>query len=502
MKRGSQKNHRRMAAAREESPMNVRTPCSPVQREVLFHHAEKLISGCLDGSAQACVDLGAVQDAVLKATWEFGAMLMQASVTEAMAEAVVWHCPECGAFLGYHDTQRKKLVTPLGVMDLARGRYRCSQCGEDYVPVDIANDLEHTGFSLHAREQVVAQAVKEPYAATSQGVSVHLPVGRESVARIVAEAADWRREEEDGAVSAVLGERDEPGPMPAGQATPLAANWRAKELPTGAVCCLSVDGGKFRTPEREADGKPVFKEGRVATISVVREGEQLPRKQAGGKLYLGRVLSAEQTMELLAAAHHLLPAPIRKLPVVFVADGGPWWEWLKVHFPKAVGVLDIFHAGEHLTKVAGLLFGESSEKTRLWRAHIREWLKIEGRLEELVEELRQAALLAGGDASSEKQAEFRRLLAYLEEHRGHMRYWEYEAQGMPLGSGGIESAIDQVLTTRLKGPGMKWILAHADNMLCLRAAALSDELSGLFQRRKEVCLALRDRFLEPLPRAA
>jgi hypothetical protein len=478
------------------------TPCSTVEREPLYVQARLVIDEALDAAEQAKADLWKAEDATVEATRQFQKMMIQATVNGAMSQQIPWYCPRCGWLLGYHDAQQKKLITRAGEVDYTRGRYRCGRCGEEYVPVDLLNSVEDTGYTLGARMVVSEEVAGEAYAGTSEGVKPEIEVSRQEVARIVAEVGDCRREEEKAAIAATLGDCGVAGPMPEGEGVVLTSAWQERQLPEGSACCIELDGGKFRSCERGEDGKFQFREGRVGLIAVTHEGKELPKEKAGGKLYVARVallFNAQQMVELLYAAYLTLPAAVRALPVVFIADGGPWWEWVAVHFPQSVRILDIRHAGEHLLKVAALLFGEGSDRLHQWRARIYEWLKEPGKLEQLVEELRQAL---PADADPAVLREWENLLAYLEEHREHMRYWEYEAAGLPIGSGAVESAVDLVIEERLRERGRRWRLENADRMMCLRAMVLSGELRWLFERRRAAAVEATRAFLEPLQQAA
>lgn len=479
-----------------------RVGCSSVDRAFLYSQTKLFVDDAVDQAQDAKADLWVAEDATIEATRRFQKMMIQASVQAAMSERIVWHCPECGWILGYHDEQQKKLITRMGEVDYSRGRYRCSRCGKEYVPADLLNDLEETGYTLGARMVVAEEAASDAYAVTSNGVKPEILVSRQEVSRIVVEVGDCCREEQEATIAAKLGDREAPGSRPQGEGAPLTSAWRERQLPGGAACCIEVDGGKFRTCERGESGKYEFREGRVGMIAVTHEGKELPAEKGGGKLYLARVallFDAQKVLELLYVAYLTLPAAVRALPVVFIGDGGPWWEWVTVHFPEAVKILDIRHAGEHITKVAALLFGEGSERVRQWRAQIYEWLKKPGELERMVEELRQAL---PAEADAETLREWKNLLAYLDEHRQHMRYWDYEAAGFPIGSGAVESAVDLVIEERLRERGRRWQLENADRMLCLRAAMLSGELRPLFGRRRAAALEAARPFLEPLQQAA
>ena len=66
------------------------------------------------------------------------------------------------------------------------------------------------------------------------------------------------------------------------------------------------------------------------------------------------------------------------------------------------------------------------------------------------------------------------LIGYQEKNRSRTHYDRYCAEGLVVGSGTVESGIKNVVNMRMKGPGMRWAVDRAENMLNLRAAYLSD----------------------------
>lgn len=480
--------------------MDTRTPCSPPERAPLYAKARVIIDEGLDSCAHARADLSVAHTATVTSVKQFQEMMVQAHTEEVMSEQISWKCPRCGVLLGYHDTQAKQAVSPDGVAEYRRGRYRCGQCGEEYVPADELNDLERTSFTLDAREAMVTKASGETYRDVVDDVGPSLVVSRQTVARTVTEVAGWCEAEQEQALAGAFGDLEKPGPLPSGEGNVLASSWEEKELPADAAICLSADGGKVRTCEKKADGSLEWREARVATVGVTSGGKQIPRKKAGGKLYLGRVMTAMQTIALLAAAYLGLPAELRALPVFFIADGGPWWEWVSAYLPRAVQILDIFHAGEKCVAAAKLCFAEDAEEVRRWDKHIREWLMEKGGVEKVTDALSQAC----PDASIKPAVhhEVQLCIAYLQEHRHRMRYSEFAAMGWSIGSGVVESAVDQVMAERLRLSGMKWRIDHADDMMCVRSAVLSGEMPAVIQRRKDACRERTARYLEPLQQAA
>jgi len=477
-----------------------RTSCSPVDRDSLLAAIGAAVIACLEQCANANADLAVVEDAVETAVQQVVKLLRQAGANEAMSQGIPWQCPQCRRFLGYHDTQVKDVLTRHGLVQLRRGRYRCRMCEQEYVPVDVLNDLQRSGFSLGAREAGVNQAVRMAFASASDAGKPTLPISIKSLERMVSEASGWLKAEQKSARAAFYGDRERVSRERSEKPVGLVSGWLPREIPAGAVLCIAADGGKVRSTSKGADGRLEWFEARAATISLTFQGKELPRKQAGGKVCLAGVFDVDELFETLGVVYECLPEALKGLRQVFTGDGGPWWERAKEHFAGATEILDIYHAGENLASAAAACFGEGSAKTRHWREHVRDWLMEPGRLEQLLGELFRARPSAV--ANPKGHHEVRKKLAYFRQHRERMRYWEYEVAGLPIGSGVIESGVKQTVIARLRQAGMKWTVTSADAVLRLRGAWLSGELPHLFARRRQACSQAASVFYEALQTAA
>ena len=87
----------------------------------------------------------------------------------------------------------------------------------------------------------------------------------------------------------------------------------------------------------------------------------------------------------------------------------------------------------------------------------------QGRLDELLDALRSAA-------SCE---EARRCCEYIERNRDRMRYRDFRAAGLCIGSGVVEAGCKTVVGNRLKRAGMHWTVQGANAILALRCCMLS-----------------------------
>ncbi len=59
-------------------------------------------------------------------------------------------------------------------------------------------------------------------------------------------------------------------------------------------------------------------------------------------------------------------------------------------------------------------------------------------------------------------------LTYFRNNRSRMRYYEFRAQGLPIGSGVVEAACKSLVTQRLKLSGMRWEEEGGQAILTLR----------------------------------
>ncbi|MDA1196170.1 MAG: ISKra4 family transposase, partial [Planctomycetota bacterium] len=73
---------------------------------------------------------------------------------------------------------------------------------------------------------------------------------------------------------------------------------------------------------------------------------------------------------------------------VVIGDGAPWiWKLADELFPGAIGIVDLFHAKEHLSAVAAAIYGAASDLGRQW-ARERHTELDDGRLDELLDAMR------------------------------------------------------------------------------------------------------------------
>jgi hypothetical protein len=152
--------------------------------------------------------------------------------------------------------------------------------------------------------------------------------------------------------------------------------------------------------------------------------------------------------------------------VAAVTDGAEWEQgFIDRHRGDAVRILDFPHAAQRLAPIAQAVWGTAARATA-WVTERTHQLKAHGP----AALLREIEALLAAHPNAEGLAEH---AGYLRKREGQMRYPTYRAQGLPIGSGPVESANKLVVEARLKGAGMHWARGHVDPMLALRSAVCS-----------------------------
>jgi hypothetical protein len=154
--------------------------------------------------------------------------------------------------------------------------------------------------------------------------------------------------------------------------------------------------------------------------------------------------------------------------VVVLGDGAVWiWHLAADHFGERVESVDFYHASEHLWTLAHALYGTGTTAATAWATARLHTLRHAG----------GAALLAElrglRPPSAEARDVLRRERGYFRTNVTRMAYPTFDAQGLPIGSGAVESAAKHLVQQRMKRPGARWSPAGAQALLTLSATLAS-----------------------------
>jgi hypothetical protein len=212
-----------------------------------------------------------------------------------------------------------------------------------------------------------------------------------------------------------------------------------------------------------------------------RVGEQ-PGLQAQDITYSCDIQSAEQFDELFWATACQRNAD-RYEELIFVCDGAVWiWKLIERHFPRAVQIVDWYHASEYLPPVAEAAFGRDTPQYEAWLQQARTQL-WEGQIVDLIHDCQ---LLAAKPAAAQAA---QTAVTYFTNNQHRMDYARFRQQGYFIGSGTVESAGKQIATLRLKRAGARWTENGAVQTAKARAAWLSGDWEQLAAARVALPLA-------------
>ena len=187
------------------------------------------------------------------------------------------------------------------------------------------------------------------------------------------------------------------------------------------------------------------------------------------------VRTKQEVMELVKADAERRDPQHRK-PLVVLLDGalGLWRlatklfeEWRHVTF-----VLDIMHVVGYLWSAANALFGEQSKAGKHW---LQQQLTamLRGRVGYVIGGLRQ--ILTKQRLRQSVRQTLAKVITFLHNHRRWMKYDQYLAMGLPVGTGVVESACGSVVKHRMEGEGKRWSLQGAEAILTLRSLKKSHD---------------------------
>ena len=184
-------------------------------------------------------------------------------------------------------------------------------------------------------------------------------------------------------------------------------------------------------------------------------------------------LQEAATFEELVWATGLQHCVDQAKELIFVCDAAAWiWKIIEHYFPDAVQIVDWYHACQRLYSVADTLAGYTEQERLSWIEHVKTLL-WEGDAFAVIQILRNL-LNNHPDCETLQGA-----LTYYENNQSRMDYAYFREQNFFIGSGPVESACKQIVSSRLKRAGARWTKSGASAVAKARAAWLSHHWDDL-----------------------
>jgi Uncharacterised protein family (UPF0236) len=416
--------------------------------------AEDLADWCVAGRDRT---LAEHEEAVLERVRQVLPLLLRAVVEQATSGLDVrlararTACPGCGRKVEPHgQPRRRQLATQCGTVTLERPWYHCGRCGHGWSVIETTLGVASgTRVSEGLRGWLVRLGAAAPFreAAEVLAALTGLELGAETIRRHAEAAGTALRAAEDAAVAQVERTREPAEALDAapgflvvqtdGAMVRYQDGWH--EVKLGLVA--GWDDGELRAPSYVAAREPAAAFGARLAAEAARRGALAIDRWEGG--LTGRGLAVLRELGLYG-------------------DGAPWiWNLADERFDARIEVVDPYHAYQHLHAAARALFGDAPAAT--------EW--VDQRKAELLTAGIEPVLTAlRAKAPTAEAAEVLRLeRGYFTTNAERMDYPALRLDGLPLGSGAIESAADHLVQRRMKRAGMRWSDAGGDALLALRA---------------------------------
>ncbi len=240
--------------------------------------------------------------------------------------------------------------------------------------------------------------------------------------------------------------------------------------------------------KREGDVYREVKVGAVFQASRGRERSHLVKEvfldEPGPITYVARRTNAETFAPLLYQLAHRCGLEQAE-QVVVLGDGAAWIRRVVAeHFPQAIHIVDLYHAREHVWKVANAVYTRGTQQASIW-AHAVCDLLCEGRISEVVKRIEELPAIQPEPGAARSVPEIE--AEYFRTNSERMCYPTFRAQGMHIGSGIAEAACKTVVSTRAKRSGMRWTPAGLDAVLALRTAVLNQSYEDFWKDRGHRC---------------
>jgi hypothetical protein len=411
-------------------------------------------------AARQTPDFEAWESLVLQAARQGGAGVLGALLThwQQHAPQEVVLCP-CGQRMRSRGRRGKKLLTTLGRVPFARSLYQCEPCSQRRFPDDERLDIVETSYSPGVRRLMARAGSQSQFERAAEDLRCYagLTVEAREIERVAEEVGhqveQWLAAEQKRILQAARA----PAPVPTSDAK-FYISFDGTGVPVRKSELLGRRG-------KQANGSARTREAKLGCaftqIGLDREGH--PQRDPDSTTYVGAIESSTLFGWRLYA--EALRRGLEQAKTVIVLTDGARYNYtiVQTHFPGAVHIVDLFHAYEHLTAIAQILWGPEAQAPKAWRDRLEA-----GDIDRLV---RQTGKHLPTSATSKKS--MLKELRYFEKNAPQMRYSEYREKKFFVGSGVVEAGCRTVIGERLKQSGMRWSVSGANAILALRCCILS-----------------------------
>jgi len=377
----------------------------------------------------------------------------------------------CGGRMESQGVRPKELLTILGPVVYRRSMFRCPSCQATRYPGDEALDVVGTTRSPGLRRMMARAGSQSTFKDGRDDLRIYagLEVSAKDVERVAErigrEMDTWSREERQRMLAA-------DGPEPPKDIPVMYIAYDGTGVP---MTRHELAGVKGKQPDGTAKTREA-KLGCVFTQTATSE-DGSPIRDPDSTSFVGAIETAEEFgWRIYGEARRR--GLLRAHQAVVLGDGAEWVKNLaEMHFPQAGAIIDLYHAREHVSNLCRLLFGPDEKRMKRWRD--RWWADLDAGTVEKITGQARCRLPENPELRKNAATEIR----YLEKNKERMRYAEFRAEGLFVGSGVVEAGCKTVIGQRLKQSGMEWTVRGANAIIALRCVMKSNRLEDYWESR-------------------
>ena len=387
-------------------------------------------------------------------------------------------CPRCGKEARFRRKVARTFTSMSGPHTLWRNFHYCEFCKKGFYPRDEELELPKRGKVSAEVEKLMADfALNDPYGFVEERWAEHYPhipasanqfrqvmkrLGREAM-EADAVLLQLTLQEPAAAECTTLYVSNDGGmvPMRKEAAEAVTASAEAADTSTVEVEIDERRAAKSLGNWKEAKLGMTF---RVENLRSSRESNRGIITRARFAAELGEQKDFKPQMKALLEAE-LAGGAVKA--VVWLGDGlAANWTLAGDICPSATQILDFQHALQHAMDFEKAMLGENHpqlpHKKAEWESRLLT-SNVEATIASLMDRLEDAD-------TPEKLKATNDLVRYYRNNAQRMKYSEYLARGLLIGSGPIEAAHRHVIQARMKRSGQHWGTRGGRQMARLRAA--------------------------------
>ena len=431
---------------------------------------QSLIGSLRKARERGDFDLEAWEEAILRAAIGYGANLLAELLSESgcgrPSKPVLDDDDQPMHSIG---VRPKTITTLLGKITFRRSVFRNASGTLTSIPLDQTLGVEGTAFSPGVRRMMARAGSRTSFTDASEDLCVYarLDITPKQIQRV---SEDVGRAVEDWIC------KQKPEPQKTGETPAHSVAAATTAVPKFYV---SFDGTGIPVRKSEltaskgkaTDGNAKTREVKLGCVftQTRTDEEGRPVRDPDSTTYVGAIESSTLFgMRIYQEA--VRRGCERARQIIVLTDGARYNKTIAAtHFPRAIHIIDLYHAREHLAELAKALGLEEAQQND-WRG-----LLDMGRIEDILSKAK--AHIESLSASAVVTGELRKKLGYFEQNADLMRYADFRLAGYFVGSGVVEAGCRTVIGQRLKRSGMFWSVRGANSIIAVRCC----QISGRFE---------------------